>query len=72
MSAVKTWMAIATAGAVLLGGCASSPQDDQCYQNLGACLLVGTVQTVAYVGVATLVERHRGGDDHHHGRKGRR
>lgn len=65
-------MALAAAGAVLLGGCASAAEDDKCYQNLGPCLLLGTAQTVAYVGVAALMERHH--DDHHHGRgrKGKR
>ena len=28
-----------------LGGCASSMQNDECYANLRACLLVGTAQT---------------------------
>lgn len=67
MGAMKG-MALAAAGAVLLGGCANAAQDDKCYENLGACLLLGTAQTVAYVGVAALMERH---DDHHHGHHGR-
>ena len=74
MGAMK-WMALA--GAVLLGGCASAGEDDKCYENLGACLLLGTAQTVAYVGVAALMERHhedRHHENHHHGhgKKGKR
>ena len=71
MAATKC-MALAAAGAVVLGGCASAAGDDKCYENLGPCLLLGTAQTVAYVGVAALMERHH--DDHHHGhgKKGKR
>jgi uncharacterized lipoprotein YmbA len=71
MGAMKSkWMAMAMASGALLGGCASSAQEDQCYQNLGACLLVGTVQTAAYVGAAALRERHHG--EHHQHKKGKR
>ena len=58
--------------AALLAGCASSTPDDKCYENLGACLLLGTAQTVAYVGVAALMDRHHDDREHRHNKKGKR
>lgn len=62
---------LTTAGGLLLGGCASPAPDDSCYENLGACLLLGTAQTVAYVGAERFLDRHH---DHqqHRDKKGKR
>jgi hypothetical protein len=37
-----------------LSGCASSTSNDECYASLGACLVVGTAQTVGYIAIAAL------------------
>jgi len=54
-----------------LGGCASSMQNDECYANLGACLLVGTAQTAGYVAVAALTSRLDDNHDRRHDKKKR-
>ena len=63
---------VALAAGLLLGGCASPAQDDKCYENLGACLLLGTAQTVAYVGVAALMGRQHDDREHRRNKKGKR
>lgn len=52
--------------AASLSGCASSTPSDECNANLGACMVVGTAQTVGYVAVAALASRL---DGHDHGRR---
>ena len=57
-----------------LSGCASSMSNDECYANLGACLVVGTAQTAGYVAVAALMSRlddHDQRRDRHHDKKKR-
>lgn len=56
-----------------LSGCASTMSNDECSANLGACLVVGTAQTVSYVAAAALMSslddhQHR---DRNHGKKKR-
>lgn len=53
-----------------LSGCASSMENDECYANLGACLLIGTAQTVGYIAVAAVVSS-LDGDEHRHDKKKR-
>lgn len=63
---MKTRLVLKALLVASLSGCASSTSNDECNANMGACLMVGTAQTVGYVAIAALASRF---DDRDHGRK---